>query len=168
MILKAIEDRFSVRKFKNIPIEENKLSAIIKAAQLSPSAKNVQPWKLVVIKDSKMREQLPEICKGQKFVSQAPVTIAVCCNNLDYIMTCGQKTASVDGAIVGAQISLQAVELGLGTCWIGAFYQDKMAKLINLPKDYEVIALFPIGYPDIKKGNRNLKPLDEIVVYDRF
>ncbi|MCD4820442.1 MAG: nitroreductase family protein [Candidatus Cloacimonetes bacterium] len=168
MILKAIEDRFSVRKFKNIPIEEDKLNAILKAAQLSPSAKNVQPWKFVVIKDKQMRDQLPAICKGQKFVSQAPVTIAVCCNNLGYIMTCGQKTASVDGAIVGAHITLQAVELGLGSCWIGAFYQDKMAKLINLPDEFEVIALFPIGYPDIEKGKRNLKSISEIVVYDRF
>jgi len=168
MLLKAIKERFSVRKFKSIPIEEDKLMTILTAAQLSPSASNVQPWKFVVIKDDEMRAKLTDICKGQKFVSQAPITIAVCCNNLDYIMTCGQKVSSVDGSIAAEHIVIQAAELGLGTCWIGSFYHDKMAELINLPDGYDIVTVLPLGYPDIQKGNRNLKTLEEIVVYDKF
>jgi len=168
MIIKAIKDRYSVRKFKNKPIENEKLDAILKAAQLAPSARNVQPWKFVVIQQEEKRKQLTEICKGQKFVSQAPVTIALCANNTEYKMTCGQHAYTVDAAIAGEHIALQAAEMGLGTCWIGAFYHDQMAKLIDLPEDYKIVGLLPIGYPDIVKGKRNLKSINDIVVYDNF
>lgn len=168
MVLKAIKERYSVRQFKDAPVEKEKLDAILKAAQLAPSARNIQPWKFVVIRSKDKREQLTEICKGQKFVSQAPVTIALCANNTDYTMTCGQQAYTVDAAIAGEHIALQAAELGLGTCWIGAFYQDQMAELIHLPNDYKIVGLLPLGYPDIKRGKRNLKSINETVVYDSF
>jgi nitroreductase len=56
----------------------------------------------------------------------------------------------------------------LGSCWIGAFYHDKMAELINLPQDYEIIGLLPIGYPAVEKGNKDLKSIEEVVSYDSF
>jgi nitroreductase len=168
MVIQAIEKRFSVRKFKVQPIEQDKLNEIFQAARLAPSARNLQPWRLVVLVDKELREKLTSICKGQTFVSQAPVTIAICCNNTDYIMTCGHKANIIDGAIIGEHIALQAAELGLGSCWIGAFYQKEMAELINLPKDYEVVALLPIGYPDMDRPIRSLKKITEIVVYNRF
>ncbi len=168
MILESIKKRFSVRKFKDKPIAKEKLEAILEAARLAPSARNIQPWHFVVIDDSQKRKQLTEICKGQKFVAEAPVTIAVCATNLDYKMTCGQSAYTIDAAIAGEHIALQAAELGLGTCWIGAFYQDKMAELIDLPKDYRVVTLLPIGYPDIKRKQRILKPLKEIVSYNSY
>ena len=83
-------------------------------------------------------------------------------------MTCGQAAYTVDAAIAAEHIVLQAAEMGLGTCWIGAFYHDKMAKLINLPKDYKIVALLPVGYPAIGKGKRNLKSIEEVVSYDSF
>lgn len=168
MLIKAIKDRFSVRKFKDKPVEQEKLDEILEAARFAPSAKNVQPWKFVVIRDPEKRAQLTEICKGQKFVSEAPVTIALCANNTNYTMTCGQKAYTVDASIAGEHIALQAAELGLGTCWIGAFYHDKMAELINLPNDYKIVGLLPLGYPDVEKGNRNLKPKEDIIVWNSF
>lgn len=168
MLLNCIKERYSVRKFQNKPIEQEKMDILLEAARLAPSASNKQSWKFIVIKDSEKRKQLADICKGQKFVSQAPITIAVCNTNLDYIMTCGQKAPVIDGAIAAEHIVLQAVELGLGSCWIGSFYHEEMAELINLPKDYKIVALLPVGYPAIEKKERNLKPLDEIVVWDSF
>ena len=168
MLLEAIQKRFSVRRFHSKPIEQDKIDEIIKAAQLAPSARNYQPWKFVIIRDSEKRRQLTDVCKGQKFVSEAPITIAICCNNMDYAMTCGQTAAVIDGAIAGEHIALQAVELGLGSCWIGAFHQKPMQELISLPEDFQVIGLLPIGYPDTEKTNRNLKPFEEIVSYDCF
>ncbi|MCK4654811.1 MAG: nitroreductase family protein [Candidatus Cloacimonetes bacterium] len=168
MLLDCIEKRFSVRKFLNKPIEQKKINILLEAARLAPSASNKQTWHFVVIKDKEKRKQLADICKGQKFVSEAPITIAVCNTNLDYIMTCGQKAPVIDGAIAAEHIVLQAVELGLGSCWIGAFYHDKMAELINLPQDYEIIGLLPIGYPAVEKGNRDLKSIEEVVSCDSF
>lgn len=168
MLLNAIKNRYSVRKFKSKPIEWDKLDIILEAARLAPSASNKQTWKFVVIGDIEKRKQLTEICRGQKFVAEAPITIAICNTNLDYVMTCGMNAPIIDGAIAAEHIVLQAVELGLGTCWIGSFYHDQMAELINLPEDYIIVGLLPIGYPDVEKGKRNLKSIDEIVVWDSF
>lgn len=168
MVIKAIRDRFSVRRFQDKPLKKDLLDEILEAASLAPSARNIQPCKFVVVKDEEKRKKLTDICKGQKFVAEAPVTIAICATNTDYVMTCGQPAYTVDAAIAGEHIALQAAELGLGTCWIGAFYHDKMAELINLPSDYRIVALMPIGYPDMKRGNRQLKSIQELVVWDNF
>ena len=168
MLLDSIKKRYSVRKFLNKHVEQEKIDILLEAARLAPSASNKQSWKFIVIKDPEKRKQLTDICRGQKFVSEAPITIAICNTNLDYIMTCGQKAPVIDGAITAEHIVLQAVELGLGSCWIGAFYHDEMAELINLPQDYEIIGLLPIGYPAIEKGDRDLKSIGEIVSYDNF
>ena len=168
MLLNCIRNRFSVRRFLDKPIEKEKIEILLKAAQLAPSARNIQPWKFVVIKDKEKRKKLTDICKGQKFVSQAPITIALCANNTDYTMSCGQYAYTLDATIAGEHIVLQAAEMALGSCWIGAFYHYEMAKLINLPIDYKIVGLLPIGYPAIDKGKRNLKSFDEIVVWDSF
>ncbi|MCK5051627.1 MAG: nitroreductase family protein [Candidatus Cloacimonetes bacterium] len=168
MLLNCIKERYSVRKFQNKPIEQEKLDTLLKAAQLAPSARNIQPCKFIVIQDEEKRKKLTDICKGQKFVSQAPITIAICANNTDYTMTCGQAAYTVDAAIAGEHIVLQAAEMGLGTCWIGTFYHDEMTKLINLPEDYKIVTILPVGYPAIEKGKRNLKSIDEVVSYDSF
>ena len=168
MLLDCIKKRYSVRKFLDKPVEQEKIDILLEAARLAPSASNKQTWHFVVIRDKEKRKQLTGICRGQSFVSEAPITIAVCNTNLDYIMTCGQKAPVIDGAIAAEHIVLQAVELGLGSCWIGAFYHDKMAELINLPQNYEIIGLLPIGYPAVEKGDRDLKSIEEIVSYDNF
>lgn len=168
MIIESIKNRFSVRKFLDKPVEKEKLDQILEAARLAPSARNLQPYHFVVIDDQEKRAKLNEICKGQKFVSEAPLAIAVCASNTDYLMTCGQPAYTVDAAIAAEHINLQAVELGLGTCWIGSFYHDKLAELINLPADHKIVTLLPIGYPAVEKGKRNLKPIDELVSYNNF
>ncbi|MDA3812743.1 MAG: nitroreductase family protein [Candidatus Cloacimonetes bacterium] len=168
MLLNCIKERYSVRKFQDKVIEHEKMDVLLKAAQLAPSAKNTLPCKFVVIRNEEKRKKLTDICKGQKFVSQAPITIAICANNIDYTMTCGQKAYTIDAAIAAEHIVLQATEMGLGTCWIGAFFHDKMAELINLPKDYKIVALLPIGYPAVEKGKRDLKSIEEVVVWDSF
>ena len=168
MLLNCITARYSVRKFQNKQIEQEKLDVLLKAAQLAPSARNIQPCKFIVIRNEEKRKKLIDICNGQQFVSQAPITIAICANNTDYTMTCGQSAYTVDAAIASEHIVLQAAEMGLGSCWIGSFYHDELAKVINLPKDYKIVALLPIGYPAIEKGKRNLKSIEEVVSYDNF
>jgi len=167
-VMSCIKNRFSVRKFLDKPIEQEKIDILLEAARLAPSASNKQTWTFIVIKDEEKRKKLSAICKGQKFVSEAPITIAICMTNLDYVMTCGMNAPIIDGAIAGEHIVLQAVELGLGSCWIGAFYHDQMTELINLPEGYVIVGLLPIGYPAVSKHKRNLKSIAEIFAYDSF
>lgn len=168
MLMSEIKNRYSVRNYIDKPVEEEKLNTLLEAARLAPSARNYQNWNFVLIKDEARRKQLSEICKNQKFVAEAPVTIAICMTNLDYVMSGGTPAYIVDGAIAGEHIALQAVKLGLGTCWIGAFYHEPLAKFLNLPKDFKVISLITIGYPANSKRERRLKELSDIVHHERF
>jgi len=168
MVLEAIKNRYSVRAFEGRKIDQEILDDILKAAQLAPSARNLQSWKFVVISDDTQRAKLTEITKGQKFVADAPVTIAVCANNMDYRMTCGHQASVIDAAIAAEHIVLQAVEHGLGSCWIGAFHQEMICELLELPEDYSVVALLPLGYPAIPRRNRILKEDEEVISYNKF
>ncbi len=167
-VMPEILNRYSVRKYKDKEIEEEKLYAILEAARLAPSARNRQNWVFVVIKDTHRREELSKICKNQRFVAQAPVTIAIVATDLEYVMSGGTTGSVVDAAIAGEHIALQAVKLGLGTCWIGAFYQEEMAKFLNLQKGHKVICLLTIGYPADNPKKRFLKPFDEVVKFESF
>jgi len=168
MVLEAIKNRYSVRAFEDKKIEPEILDSILKAAQLAPSARNLQPWKFVVINDEQKSAKLTEICKGQKFVADAPVTIAVCANSMDYRMSCGHQASLIDAAIAAEHIVLQAAEHGIGSCWIGAFQQEMICDLLEVPEDYSVIALLPLGYPAIPRRNRILKEDKEVISYNKF
>ena len=168
-ILEAIKKRKSVRNFLDKPIEEEKLKIVMEAARIAPSAKNRQEWRFIIVKDTEVRKKLAEAAKGQKFVGEAPVVIVAHAIDDGYVMTCGQLSYPIDVAIALDHISLAAVEVGLGTCWIGAFYEDKVKEILGIPKEYRVVHLMPIGYPanmDIKEKNR--LPINEIVKNEKW
>lgn len=166
----AIRLRRSVRGYLDKPVEEEKLLRVLEAGRLAPSAGNKQDWKFIVVRDAATREKLVEVAKGQKFVGEAPVVIAACGTLTDYIMTCGQLTYPIDVAIAVDHMTLQAVEDGLGTCWIGAFYEDQAKRLLGVPDEMRVVALFPLGYPsqDAPGHEKPRKPMSEIVAYEKW
>ena len=171
-VMETIAERRSIRSFSGQPVEEEKLLRVLEAGRLAPSARNMQDWKFVVVKDPGLRRRLAEAARNQEFVGQAPVVI-VACGTSDYVMTCGQLTYPIDVAIAVDHMTLAAVEEDLGTCWIGAFNEDKVKEILGVPEDVRVVALLPLGYPaETAKNAKDMpmhkprKPLDEIVVYD--
>ena len=164
----AIKNRYSARSYLNKPVEEEKLNKILVAARLAPSAANRQNWKFIVVKNKKTRELLAEAAADQSYVKEAPVVIAGISIDPDYIMRCGVQEAPVDLAIAIDHMSLQATELGLGTCWIGAFNQDKVKKILKVPKQYKVIDMLLIGYAADRPTFKSRKSLKEIVSYETF
>lgn len=167
-VLSAIKGRRSIRNYKNQPVEDEKLMKVLEAARLSPSARNLQEWKFVVVKDKKTRELLSEAAGNQLSVKQAPVTIVACGTSPQGVMTCGQPRYTVDLSIATAYIILAAYEQGLGTCWLGHFYEDKVKEILGIPEDVRVVAMTPLGYPDEIPAQRPRKSLDEIVCYERY
>ena len=143
----AINKRRSVRRFLACDVEEDRLRRVLEAGLAAPSASNRQPWRFIVVRDPKKRKALAEAAKGQRFVGEAPVVVAACGVTPDYIMTCGQPAYSVDVSIAVDHMTLAAVGEGLGTCWIGAFYEDKAKAILGVPDDARIVALLPIGYP---------------------
>lgn len=165
--LTAIWERRSIRKFQNQPIEPEKLERVLEAARLAPSARNAQNWKFVVVQDEALRMQLAEATK-YKFIAEAPVIIAGVSLDPERVMSCGVPAYAVDLAIAMTNITLAAQALGLGTCWIGGFEQQKAREVLGIPERYKVVELMPLGYPAEAPPARPRKSLDEIVCYDRF
>ncbi|MFN3699055.1 MAG: nitroreductase family protein [Dictyoglomus sp.] len=161
-----MKKRRSVRKYQNRDVEEEKLKRVLEAARLAPSARNRQEWRFIVVRSKDMKEKLvKEASPHQPFMLQAPVIIVAYVLDKNYIMRCGVPAHYIDVAIALTHIHLQAVEEGLGTCWIGSFYQDKVKEVLNLPEEAEVIQLMTLGYPDEDPAPRSRLPLEEIVRY---
>ncbi|RLG61839.1 nitroreductase [archaeon] len=167
-VFDAITKRRSIRAYKPDPIPEDKLNRVLEAARLAPSAKNRQPWKFIVVKDPTIRQALVPACKGQQFVGEAPVVIAGVAETTDYVLTCGIPAHIVDIAIAMTQMTLQAMEEGLGTCWIGAFYQDEVKKVLGIPPDKQVVELLTLGYPAESPAPRPRKSFKEVFAFDRY
>ncbi len=167
-VSEAIKKRRSVRSYKKNPIPEEDLNKVLEAARFAPSAHNAQDWKFVVIKDKKTIKEIAESAAGQSFIAEAPIVIAGVALNPGDIMSCGVPQYAVDLAIACDHITLQAIELGLGTCWIGAFSQQKVKDILGIPEECKVVALLPLGYPTGAPGEKSRKEIDEIVSYDKF
>ena len=166
-IKEVIQKRYSCRSYKDTPVPEEKLKSILEAAQLAPSASNRQPYKFIIVKDRGKREKLAEAA-GQSFIAQAPIIVAGVSLEPERIMGCGVPTYAVDLAIAMEHIALQACAEGLGTCWIGAFPQQETKKILEIPEEYKIVTLMPLGYPADSPGSKDRKNLDEMVSYEKF
>lgn len=164
----AIKKRRSIRKYLTRKVENDKLDRVLEAGRLAPSAKNLQEWRFVVVRDEGRRKRLADAAKGQTFVGEAPVVIAACATVTDYVMTCGQLTYPIDLAIALEHMVLAAAAEGLGTCWIGAFYEEEVKKILNIPPEVRVVALLPLGYPDESPHPRPRKEIGEIVAFESW
>lgn len=160
--------RYSVRCYQDKPVGGETLARILEAVRLAPSGANRQPWRFVVIRDAGTRERLVEACNGQQFISQAPVVVAGCGLMPERIMRCGMPGDAVDLAIAMEHLALAATAEGLGTCWIGAFYQDKVREVLGIPDSVRVVELMTLGYPADAPGPKKRKALSEIICYDRW
>jgi len=169
-VYEAIRTRTSVRGYRLEPVEDEKLKRILEAARLAPSGKNGQPWTFIVIKDAAIRERLVDACKGQTFIAEAPVVIAVCGREeLAYQKMGGYwNSLPVDIGISLEHLMLAAAAEGLGTCWIGAFIEKKVREVLEVPEGVKIVALTPVGYPKDERVTRPRKPIEEIIMHERW
>ena len=167
-VFTAISQRSSVRAYKATDVEEDKLKKILEAGRLSPSASNRQEWKFIVVKSKETKKKLANAAFGQTFIGEAPVVIVACGTESKAIMACGQPAYTVDVSIACAFMILQAYELGLGTCWIGAFKEDEVKKILKIPEEVRVVAMTPLGYPDQPPSQKSRKGLDQIVCHGKY
>lgn len=167
--MEAIRKRKSVRKYLNKKVEEDKLFAVLEAGRLAPSASNRQEWRFIIVRDQSSKKKLAEAANNQSFIAEAPIVIAACAETDEHVMTCGQACYPIDVAIALDHITLAAVELGLGTCWIGAFDEKKVKQILEIPSEIRVVALMPLGYPyDSSVANKNRLSMSEISKYEQY
>lgn len=166
----TVSHRLSIRAYKPDPVPEDVLNRVLEAGRLAPSAKNLQPWKFIVIKDQAIRDRLVPACRDQKFMGQAPIAICACAVEAEAWGGMGGYWSAdvVDVTIALEHMILAAAAEGLGTCWIGAFIEEQVKEVLAIPEGVKPIALTPLGYPVREAKPRGRKPLSEIVCYDRF
>jgi len=164
--LELAKKRYSVRKYKDQPVEREKLLQVLEAARNAPSACNFQPWHFIVLTDETIKSKVAETYPRDWF-KKAPVVIVACGDHSVSWKRADEKDhRDVDLAIAVEHMALAAAELGLGTCWICAFDAKRCHEILALPDNLEVIALLPLGYPEEERiPDKNRKRLEEIVTW---
>ena len=168
-VFEAIKKRKSVRSYFDKPVEEEKLLKILEAARLAPSASNRQEWRFVIVRDKAKRAELSKAAKGQKFLEDAPIVIACLAMSDDHVMTCGQLCYPIDVAIAIDHMTLAAVSLGLGTCWIGAFHEEEVRKILDIPSEIKIVELLCLGYSKDEQSNKKERlAIEKIVFFEKW
>lgn len=166
-VLDAIKSRRSIRSYLPAPVEEEKLALLLEAARLAPGARVEQDFKIIIVSDEALKKELVPACEGQRFVGQAPVVLVMCSTN-DRMMLCGQSVRPIDCSIALSFMLLEAEELGLGMCWLGAFRSEEVKRILEIPEDYKVVAVVPVGYPANSGYPTSRKKIEELVLYNKW
>ena len=167
---KLLTHRYSSRSYKPDPVEEEKLNKVLEAARMAPTAANRQPFQLIIIHTKGRQEELRRIYNKDWFV-EAPLVICACSlpeKGWERRRHDGENYAVVDVSIVVDHITLQAADIGLGTCWVGAFDPDNAREILHLPDNVNPIAFTPLGYPNDTPKAKKRKPLEELIRYEQW
>jgi len=173
MLIDLLRTRRSLRRFKDQPVEREKLDLLLEAALRAPSSKGNNPWEFIVVTDRQRLDKL-SVAKahGATFLNNAPLAIVVCADPAK------SDVWVEDAAIAATLIHLEATDLGLGSCWVQIRLRERedktssqtfLADLLDLPEGLMVLAIIGIGYPmDNKTGH----PLSSLccnqVSYEQF
>jgi nitroreductase len=166
--IELAQKRYSVRKFSDKPVEEEKLERVLQAGRLAPTAKNIQPQRTYVAKSPQALEKLN---KCSPCIFGAPVALVVCYDeSVSWVRSRDNKNyGEVDAAIVATHMILQAQELGLGTVLVGVFDAEELRRAFNLPDNLVPSLVIPLGYAAADAApapmHEQRKPLSETVIY---
>lgn len=161
-MIEAIKKRRSIRKYKNKPVEDEKIKEILKAAMFAPTAMNLREWRFVVVKNKEIIRQLSKSTMHSSFSSGANVVIVVCGDE-----SISPKWWQIDCAIAAENIYLEAQNQGLGSCMIQIYQpnsnkaEDFVRGILKLKKNIRVLCLMAIGYPDEQKNEHNDKEFEK-------
>jgi len=153
----VVRNRRSIRKYRKEPIQDERLAMIFEAARIAPSAANRQPWRFVVVQDTDRKKALARAANNQMFLSEAAAIVAAVADP-----EVSSRWHEKDAMIAVEHMVLAATALGYGTCWIGAFEEDSVKRLLKIPERIRVVALLPIGVPNEAPASKPRKELHEI------
>lgn len=169
--LELAKKRYSCRSFLEKEIEQEKIDKMLEVARIAPTAVNLQPQRILIIKNKSKIEKLKE---ATRYTFDAPVIFAICYDkNISWKRKYdGNDEGIIDASIVTTHMMLEATDLGLGTTWVGAFDPMKAREILELPENYEIVSLLPTGYPSeegIPSSNHEKRNnIDEIAFYEKF
>ncbi len=170
-LFKAISERRSIRHYKLLPVEIEKVLMAIDIATNAPSAGNLQPWRFIIIDDGRIQEELYRFSYEQPWILNAPLIVAVIADIERCKAQYGDRgyeyaIESVSAAIQNFLLAIQ--EFGLGGVWVSGFYQGEIDRILNVPKGKMTIALIPIGYPNEKPEPKTVFSLRSRVYFNSY
>lgn len=168
----CILTRRSVRKFKNVKVDFEKIGRILEAGRAAPSAGNVQNWMFIVVDDENKIKAIAEACFNQYWIANAPILIVICGKPQEverHYGIRGERLYSVQNCAAAAEnMLLMAHDQGLGSCWIGAFDEDKVKDILGIVKEARPQVLLPIGYADEEPLIPSKYKLDNVVYFNKW
>jgi nitroreductase len=171
-VFEAIKRRRSGRAYTDEKVSEEDVERLIDAARWAPSAGNIQPWEFVVVKDAETKRKLSNAALNQTFIEKAQVVIVVCADLNRTSSGYGSRGVHLyciqDTAAATENILLAAQELGLATCWVGAFHENEVAKAVKAPRNMRPVAIVTVGHPAEEPTAPHKRSVDEIVHYEAF
>jgi len=178
-VLETMKTRRSVRSYKDTPIDDEAMHQVLEAAICAPSWANTQCWRIIVVRDDAIKQELatsiPKANRAHDCVKTAPATIAVCAEigKSGYIKgeewpDKGEWWYMFDAALAMHQLVLAAHSLGLGTVYTGWFDNKKAESILGVPQGFTVVALTPLGYPDLSPKTTPRREMSETVFYDKY
>jgi len=163
--LDVLRQRRSVRSYKPEPVEEGKLRSVFEAANMAPSAGNLQAYQVRVVRDQAKRNKLAEAAYGQRFVAEAPVSLVFCADPERSAEKYGKRGSELysvqDATIAGTFAMLAAVNLGLATVWVGDFDEKKVQDVLGVAS-IRPVAIFTLGYAAEQPQPSPRRELEEI------
>ena len=168
----VVKNRRSIRLFKKQALPQDVINQLIDAARSAPSAGNAQSWAFVLATEQKTKQALATAAFNQKWLAEAAAVFVVCAdlkraednyNERGRSLYCIQDTSAAVENIL-----LAATALGLGACWMGAFHEANVAKVVNAPEGMRPVALIPVGYPNESPRARGRRSADEVVHLESF
>lgn len=171
-VFELIKKRRSIRSYKRIAVEKDKIAKILEAGHYAPSAGNLQSWKFIVVKDKTTRDKVVEAALNQTWMSTAPVLIVVCANLekiAKYYSTRGERLYAVQECAAAIQnMLLAAEELGLATCWVGAFDEVSLKRTLDIPDSARPQAIITLGYAGEKVPVPSKYKLRDVVYFEKY
>lgn len=163
--IELAEKRCSIRSYKPDPVSDEQLNEVLEAGRLAPTACNLQPFQFVVVLK---KENLAALAAGYPapWFAEAPVVIAICTQASKAWKRSRHDDRcliDVDGAIAADHMTLAAADLGLGTCWVGAFDPKIVRKALGVPRNAEPLILLTLGHPNENGRPKTRQPLDKLV-----
>jgi nitroreductase len=168
----AIRGRRSIRAYKTGKVSQKEIAMLLEAAISAPSAGNIQPWEFIVVRKQEMKRRLAEAAWGQSIIEQVPVVVVVCADENLSAKRYGDRGRALyclqDTAAAIQNLLLTAYSLGLGTCWIGAFKEDRVRVAMKIPAGVKPVAIVPVGHPAVSPSPRKKRPLTNVVHRETF
>ena len=160
-VVDAIKGRRSIRKWQDRAVTKEVLAELLDAARLAPSGRNGQQWEIVVVTDRVTLKELGRACADQEHVAQAGAFLFI-------VNDPSAKWRHVDPTIALDHVTLRAVEMGLGTCWIGAFDEKEVRRVLGIPDTKVAVIGMTVGYPAESPAPRARRPLERAVHWERY